>query len=649
MSYLVSVCVTFLFLFSRSQPAAEYNETLYKRFSTLENLLQVVSQVPHQYILNVHSTVLAGTLTQKPLYFSFCFPCRLKIFSTNYKRRTNYLNISQANYRFTQPFQVILAEYYNPQVFKSFRTFSTLAMSTSTIFFHFHVGPVTQLLFKPYHLVTTAMKVIITLHHGKEHYLLMCLKYCGMWKVINTSTITHMLMEPVRFHRKYFWSGYGHTTFVHAPFSDPILLNQVNTRDSQICTKNVGTASNNKISVLCSKDLLTLATVSSQHNLTFHIFNPMSIEMTQRHISTETILYNNAPELFNEAKKYEFVTNRFFAESGEMFPLYCVTSNTTSGSYQVWVTPFHLDVWVPLLTTLLVIILLHKPDSFQAFLSECYNMICLVLGQALQLPFSVRKNQIFIFVIFFVFLLRSVYENMITSILIVPQEPLLYSSLRDMILDNVKLVRFNDSFTVEYDVLLKSLEPDFRRAGVLNKLSSTIINISEPYGGETFVKYFAMSKDIKYAALVKRNRLVEYVVTMVLMNNTQDRRSSCHMLQQAGVMKTFGFWHIAHLNHLWLITTLGRLRSAGLCIIWDKWRYHLSTLVTKKEFKKQEQNFLDIPSYDIIDFDNVFSISVLCCTVYGICIVLFCVEVKLKHYRLGVDEVQLTYNHDRWM
>lgn len=57
---------------------------------------------------------------------------------------------------------------------------------------------------------------------------------------------------------------------------------------------------------------------------------------------------------------------------------------------------------------------------------------------------------------------------------------ILFSSLRGIMLDKLKLLRFNDSFMVDCDVLLNSLEPDFWLADVLYKLNNTIININEP-------------------------------------------------------------------------------------------------------------------------------------------------------------------------
>lgn len=611
-----------LHLLTFSQANSTYNESEYSQLVSLELLLDVVYEAPQEYVLSFSSFPLAAATFEKSNLFFDRVICPTRILAGN---DTKDVKISELFHRFVFPFNIILAEYSLDSWTASFDTYHNLFYQSGNVFMHYFFGNDPSE-FEPYHpkiLSFPAIKIKIVVTDQIETIELIfrcCVEEDQMSR--DTPTVS-MLMNPRRFHRNFFWGCGGRKINTFSSSNEKDIAFEYNYNDPGICIENVATANNNYDTKNCHSFLMIPMVLGKVHNFTLKLIDSFDEDFATAVKSEEKITHNS---MFT--KIITPVARLFFGGSSEYYPVYCgkVSRHLEGplGDYQVWTNAFSVKVWlIHLAWVLIMIYLLGWTGSRRTqFLREFYNVYSLGIGQELQAVSSPTNKPCQFLIMFFGFVIRNFYENTITSILVAPERPALYQNLSDLILDDVKIFNLPEG---NEDIL----QSDFDRAGVLDKLGSSLMYYKiEDENDESVLHFLQPSNKVKHAFLSQARGIkrTEYTTTLFIANYSQDDGVSCHALRD-GVNKQFGFWEILLTNVEYLRLTMQRISDAGLDSAWDRWAQDLEFLESKIKFRRVEQTLIGGMTNDVINLEKIRFALIICSIMSVASAMLFIAEI----------------------
>lgn len=262
-------------------------------------------------------------------------------------------------------------------------------------------------------------------------------------------------------------------------------------------------------------------------------------------------------------------------------------------------------------------------------MQQLFSLVAASLGNNLQVAFSSQNNAKFTHFIFLAFFVRSIFENMITSILIIPDKPSLYRSLKDMLDDGLKIVDHKRPDYVEYFYML-----DFQLAGISSYLLNYFILINGNDDVKSRLHYLASPQGEKYAALMSSSSLEEdhYRYSMEVVNSSGQLDVSCNYLEKP-LNPNFIFWLSKMTNEHWILETLQRIRDVGLDYAWDNWVKELIMLRRKLKYQKIEQRIIMGRKSDVIDLREIGAICIFCCGMCGLAILSLFTELVMDKWK----------------
>lgn len=395
--------------------------------------------------------------------------------------------------------------------------------------------------------------------------------------------------------------------------------------DQYICSRHVGRGESVQIAMLCDSQLLRIIYLAEVHNVSFTLFNNIIPEERKRATMYDQFILSFVKMNTTSIKSRR--TRIFVTGSAHLHLLYCIQIATTSSitGHQLWIHAFPREIWLLIfLTIFAAIIIFWKTKSLKIF-----YVVCLILGQEV----SENSWRIIFFLIFF-FLIRSFFENNITSLIVVPPGPTLYKNLREMVLDNVKIL-FN-TFAFLTDKPYEVFSDDFQEAGVPGLVNKSFSILPEDFNLSEIVRvYLKQQTGTRYAFPISQAWADSdtYLINMHMMNQTRGHGITCHYLKQR-FHPSFEFFDMVMMNKAWLMISLERMLEGGLVHKWDKWVNYLHYLTNKNSYREAEQTFSE-KGFQVVHFDHLLYVCLFCAGMYFVAIVKFLLS-RFKAARVQV-------------
>lgn len=595
---------------------------------SVEALINLVSgEAPDAFVFQFHSPKIDLKVLQT------CFPCRCIVFSESHQSR---MPRSALTSRYTQPSYLIFSRYSLAHISSMFNVTYHQGEMVSTVYLrylheHDDLNSVLQSLTEfvlPYInviILELVTKDNLSVRKYFRYYIAVATGCDGVncmeFVRIDTQNFLRHIKAPVLIHKACFQQGNGRNVPALVTVNLSYFYYSWMYKDPSVCASFAGTAKDNKIAQMCNYQIMVITELARIHNISFHVLKRRDFQIEKYPEFLLTYVGVHADHI-----------SHFFAGSGANYVFYCKTTNVGSLlNYRVWTDAFPWPVWVLVILASLILMLVFSGTKifsmglFQQFLSY----LAAALGNDLQVAFSSQKNAKFIIFIFLAFFVRSLFENNVTSLLIIPEKPHLYSNLKELLNDQVKIVVFGSQLIVGHHVGL-----DLHLAGVSANLNSSFIFINRSSNIKSRLHYLANPQGGKYAALMDSSSLAEdhYKYSMEIVITSGRLDVSCNHLDKP-LTPMFIFWLSTIINKHWIFETLHRIRDTGLENAWERWARNLRVLRHKLKYHKDEQRIVADRMMDVIDMKKIGSIGIFCCGVCCIASLLFAAEWILGKFK----------------
>lgn len=501
----------------------------------------------------------------------------------------------------------------------------------TSIFFIFIEGYTLgeQVLIDAWDYAYPALKIVVLFaaknsEHAKEFWFLVCSKYCteAMYSFEDLSYFKRIITYPLNFHKEHFWGGNKKVVkAIGVGYQEYLSYYSESNERTLPCFTYVATAKYNSVASFCESKLMTVVYLSKAHNMTFDIMSHF-IEKEMKSINSTVpgeivavhgIKLDKAPPHLKSGISY--------ASTAHSNIMYCKLRNPEkiSMDVQFWTHTFPPSIWLLIFTAVVISIFMFsflrttsKPRTYQIF-----NFIRASFGQSINDSFN--KN--FIYFIIFALLVRNLFENTLTSVIVAPPPPELYSDLKSMIQDEVKIVVNPLSFP--FTKPEKNFEVDFSISGILNRINESFYVLSEKEKNEyvkSTVDFLQNPGGRKYASLLNsgHRKADLYYATITVRNRTR-KSISCYYLSTK-LNPEMNMWTMYMVNRDWLRTSIGRMRDAGLQQIWDKWIDDLRLVIYQARLRSLEMKFTSERSFEEV---NIPKLSLIALFGFSVCCVAF--------------------------
>lgn len=465
-------------------------------------------------------------------------------------------------------------------------------------------------------------KQILNLKIVEVGYVI-CQGYCSTTKFEVDLNVLHKIKNPVDFHKQVFWTG--HKKVVPAVgIGYWAYLNSVPGRHRHFCAKYVGTAISpwsTHWASLCEANLVAVVQLASTHNISFEILQSSGEEYNQFDDSPYSQFLGKFVQAAGEVILRYKVSGTFFADTAGYRLIYCKLKLVDAG-YEVWVNALTLKIWIALVVTLGILKFYFWCKKSLSIL----EMVSVILGQGV----SEDTMKVLNFVIFMYFI-RNFFENALTSIVVAPSSPKLYTSLKEIILDNVTIVANPDYFSSR--MLLVMFQSDFEHARIEHLFNRSFYMLPNHHRGvdKIAINYLKQQKGKKYAVLLSESQAMRetYLSTVYLLNHTKEDRMACHILKQI-LNPSFYFWQVYMISRHWLLISLRRMVQGGLLNQWDMWSSNLNLQRSKLMMGSKIEHKYKSRSFELVDLVHLNSIFVVCVALFYAALVSFLLEIFKK-------------------
>lgn len=455
-----------------------------------------------------------------------------------------------------------------------------------------------------------------------------CNDYCVDYEVyLSNQFIKCLVQNPVQFHKSTFWNGHARHVFAKG-FGYLNYFDEYRGENRSMCKNAVGTGNDNSMASKCDAKLLAVLYLAEVHNISFEILsaripeerNKADFSITGQFLESYVRMTGGTHDplpLFH-------VSGHALAGERHYKLLYCkgifMQNSVLGGTYQVWTTAFSWEIWLFLLVSLTTVaISLRFLRTFGYF-----DIVKATVGQMI----SNNSAKHLTHLVILSFFVRSIFENTITSLVVVPPEPVLYKNLKDMILNKRKILFDNTTWLIGLSPE-EIFMPDFRQSGISQLLHDSfhILPVHLTPIRDRVKFYLQPLEGTEYAALVEgiQASIDKYVYNMRMLEERRRRDVSCYFMQQR-LQPVFQFWALYMVNRHWVILTLNRMRDSGLVYLWDAWENYLNFLIRKRIFRELEQEYPSLRKVDVIDLERLYPVGLLCAGVFYAALAVFLIE-----------------------
>lgn len=564
-------------------------------FPSVQEILNFISHSPEKYTVHFQTSNKFIELNYPYSFYTRCFPCTF-VFPSPAKNNTTFVGLFETRYQ-SRFYLIFIASF--PQTEKLFNLGSTYKYSFLTTTIYFIYCHTLDLLMRMTDKFSPATKILIKQRKANLVQVdvgrPICNDYCDLQEYNMETWETHRLMvdNPNCFHKNLFKIARGQSIIVTVIGSERY-HEMFRGKDQHIFSDFVGTAHKNEVSRICDEELLSVIQLAETHNLSINILG--ANENLDKLLWTQ--LVQQYSQLTPIALQYEIVSGTIFSQNAHLKLVYC-KDNFVHASYQLWTTAFPKSVWVTFFATLIVVAILYQLGN----ILSCFELIVIALGQNIYC----RRNEIMWFIIYR-FFIRSLFENTLTSVIVVPPEAATYANLKEMILDNVKiLIQRNLSWDISFSEVIKM---DFRRSGIEHLLNDSYEYFEDDIEKYVVAKYMRHRVGINYAIVSNEDsaKNVVYLFTTQLLNQTRESYV-CKILKE-NLNPVFSFWVLYTINRDWMAISLIQMREAGLVKAWDIWQRNIVYLALKGYHRKVEQQ-QQTSSFQVVELTHLWFIVLI--------------------------------------
>ncbi len=547
----------------------------------------------------------------------------------------NISDVSRGTFRFTQPSNILIVSLdiqpVDLQVREFFKSFHLFAKVTSTLIafllnISIEIQTVTekkvQSTVSKYTVGMQAVSLIIVTNSQfgsiskiltTSHLNTNILSECLLFKAIN---------NPMKFHRLKLRYRNGNkiamVVFSFFPeFFEPTLFGNNRNACKDILFKSPSKA------YFCGSSLMFPLHIGRVHNVSveiLHVRNRTELNMAKTQFDGQYILNNKSSQLQdgpndNNGERTKFLLQGlYFIQYSPEQLVYCQKKrehdNLFKHSIAYWIAPLYHDVviFILLLIIAFTFISRHFKMKFGFVIS-----LGLFFRQSQPILFLHNNCRWFLIITFFGMFTCVIYENVITSTVLVPELPKVYKSIKEILDAGYKILWYaRTTFFTPESYFGKSFEsrgiPFYKVKQYFETVPSHLKENVTTHG-----IYLAQ----KFALLVFTNSLNMWIrgIEQSLANVTVPGREgrldkySCHAVPD--IIASLPFFEDFHVvNRDWMLETLERIRESGLDNKWDSW----SNWAYKFHMKYDMEN---IGSYrktsSYIDMDNLYAVF-LCWT-----------------------------------
>lgn len=589
-------------------------------FPSVGHLIKLVSFVPHLHCVQVHASTLFTSRNVPFNLYSSCFPCTF-VFSEDINHNTLVEPIIT---RYTQLNNIIIVHNGTNKIFNlSLRTTWKFSLLLNTVYFIYHRF---QVQMRKFYRLQPATKILIRKAkvNSRIHEMVCidCEGYCNFAPQILSFNFLTRAINPPALHKSLLWNGNGRLVYAFG-IGGKVYLERFKGRDQFICRKYVGTGLFIAISALCDSDLLSVLYLAGIHNISIKLLNYYNSP------EDKEIIMNNKQFVFSYGmksgdEKLGVGSLSAHAESGSAHwsLAYCtIHAGLSNDGYKLWTEAFQWYAWLLLITIILLIGIVY----WRLQTLHVLQVVSLALGQGV----SIKSRTIICFVIFTYFV-RTFFENTLTSVILVPPKPKEYESLRELILDKVKIIFHREVWSKTAPE--EAFASDFRQNGVGSAINKSFVKLRKYPGHEVFVnKYLRQQRGTRYASLMEGNSAAPnaYLYTMIMMQEAGNTDISCHLLKQR-LNPRFKYFVFNIMNRKWLMITLQRMRESGLTQQWDKWAEQLKFLGVKIYFRSIENLYAQ--KFQVVVFKHFISVFLLMIGIFCTSLIVFLLHLISTHY-----------------
>lgn len=461
---------------------------------------------------------------------------------------------------------------------------------------------------------TTSIKLLIRRYFTNfgmmDVGLPFCSGYCdGNLYNMESYEIIHQILKSQKiFHNSLFRTGNGR----HAQAQNigiPSYFGLVHKSYRGICSKIVGTAKSNQLSLYCDENILAVIQLATSHNMSVELLSPA--EKIVQNPGTQFFIQYSVFTKGNQSVLTSLdLSNTIFSRDAYWSLIYC-KPKFAEASYKLWMNGYPHELWIIL--------------AIPSIIAICKNFHSITFLAAIMLGQEISSfSRKMLFLMIFAFFARSLYENTITSDIIVPAEPQTYTSLREMMQDNVKiLVRQSLLHNMPFDKVART---EFRESQIENMLNDSYeITRGDDSDDDITIQKMQRTEGTQsaYVAAEKRVKLLSNRISILLLNET-GMCYPCFKLDQR-FNPAFDLWLIHTLNRCWLAESLSRMRDSGLLSVWDNWRVSIYLLKSKLILRIVEAQFLE-RNFQVVQMSHLFSVVLLCLAIFYVGVFAFIME-----------------------
>lgn len=584
-------------------------------FPSVSHILQYISLYPEKYAIHFQTTK-PFLLTNYPYWFySRCFPCSFLFFE-----QLHILNVSIERFhtRYEAKYDIIIVENLpagtDTQYSLTLRNTHNFALFTTTIYLVYYYR---TFFLQNIEIYTPATKIIITRHITTfglaDIGFPMCNWYCvpRLYNLEHPQVIHQIVNRPTELHKFLFRTGNGRRAQsqrigIHTYFS------LVHKNRRHLCYEIVGTAKLNEVSMFCDDNMVAAIQLAISHNMSIEILGPG--ELLNGDVGTQlfdqySIFIKGTPPRLS----YRAISESTYSGDAYWSFIYC-RLRFAEAKYKLWLNGYPRELWIIL------------GLGFMFVISRKFESLTFAMGIMLGQEICLRPKKI-IFLVVFAFFVRSMYENTITSDVLAPVEPKTYPGLREMVMDNVKIL-VHQTFLSDLSFEDKAA-PEFRKSGIENLIKySYEVTPADGSDQDDLIQKILRQHGQKFAFVApenKANLLMQRITNLLFKKSLKNHR--CYRLNQR-VYPNFSFWLIHTINNNWIAETLRRMRDSGLLVAWDQWQSYLYALRSELILQTGTAQFLE-RNFQVVQLSHLFSVVLLCAAVYYGALFVFILELRL--------------------
>lgn len=583
-------------------------------FPSVSNILDYITLFPNRYTVHFQTTK-SFLFINYPYWLYFrCFPCT---FLFTEQLHTFNVSIKRFQQKFEQKCDVVIVENLpggmDTQNTISLRNTYNFALFTTTIYlvYYYHA------MFLPsIEMYTPATKIMITRRFTAfgmvDVGFVICNQFCKptSYNMQHPTVIHQTLHNTMQLHKFLFRTGNGRQAHAHR-IGIHLYYSMVHKTSRYLCSEIVGTAKLNKIAMFCDDNILAVIQLAKLHNMSIELLgpeDPFEGDVSTQLLNQYSVLAKRTPS----KRTYRMISESTYSRDAYWSLINCKLK-FAEANYKLWLNGYPQELWIIL------------GLGFVFAISQKCESIISITGVMVGQEITLHSKKIS-YLIVLAFFGRSLYENTITSDVMAPIEPSAYTNLREMILDNVKIL-VHQTFLWDTSFADKAA-PDFRRSGIEHLVNQSYeITRADNSDEDSVIEKMLRQHGKKFAYVApegKTDFLVQRIGNLLLKRSHKSHR--CYRLKQR-LHSNFLFWLLHTINNHWLAESLMRMKDSGLLNAWDDWRDYLYALRTELILQSRTTQFCEV-NFQVVQLSHLFSVVLLCLAVYYVAMFVFIVEYR---------------------